>query len=156
MTRDEQDRPFVVKRRSPTGHLFVGITIAALGVLFMLDNLQVLNAGEFLRYWPALIILFGLFKIAQSRAAGGWVGGAIWVVIGSVLLANKLGYLADISLHKFWPLLLVLFGARIASRAFYEATPAEAAEADAGSVTSAIAVLGGVDRKITSQNFQHG
>jgi cell wall-active antibiotic response 4TMS protein YvqF len=144
------------RRFHPTSHLFLGIIIAALGVLFTLDNLNVVSANAYLRYWPALVILFGLFKIAQARATGGWVGGAIWVVIGSVLLANRLGYLADISLHKLWPLLLVLFGVRIASRAFYDPGVVEGAQTDATSVTSAIAVLGGVDRKITSQTFQHG
>ena len=140
---------------SPTTHVVLGIMLAAIGVLFTLDNLQLLHAREFTRYWPVALIVVGIMHIAQSRAAGGWIGGALWIVIGAALLGNRLGYL-HVNIWNFWPLFLVLIGGRMVAQAYY-ASPAGSSgssDADAGAVTSAIAVLGRVDRKITSREFR--
>lgn len=136
----------------PTTHVALGFMLAALGVLFTLDNLHLLRVGEILRYWPAALIVVGLVHISQSRAPGGWLGGAIWIVIGSVMLGNRLG-LFSVSIFKFWPLLLVLVGVRMAAQAYYPDSP-DGVDTDAGSVMSAVSLLGGVDRRITSQEFK--
>ena len=39
-----------------TGQLVLGVAIAILGVLFTLDNLHILRARDFLRFWPLALI----------------------------------------------------------------------------------------------------
>ena len=112
--------------------------------------------GKFSGYWPAALIVVGVSHIARSRAAGGWIGGSIWILIGSVMLGNRLGYF-DVRIWNLWPLLLVLLGVRMVSQALYAgSSPFGSSEADASAVASAVAVLGSVDRKITSQEFRRG
>ena len=43
-----------------TSQLFAGLLLAALGMLFTLDNLQILRAREVLRYWPAIFLVIGI------------------------------------------------------------------------------------------------
>jgi len=140
------------QRCTPATNLFIGFVLVALGVLFTLDNLQIWQAREILRYWPAALIAVGIGQIAGARAPGGWLGGAIWVAIGSVLLGNRLGYFS-ISIWNFWPLLLVLIGLRIVLQAYFAGSPG-GSNAAAGSTLSAVSILGGFDRKIMSQELK--
>lgn len=63
------------RRSRATPRLVVGVFILLLGVLFTLDNLDVLEAESFIRYWP--VVLFVLARATQSRGAPGRAWGAI-------------------------------------------------------------------------------
>jgi hypothetical protein len=133
-----------------TSQLFAGLLIAALGVLFTLDNLQILRARDVLRYWPAILIVIGVSQLAQARTIGTMIGGSIWIVFGAVLLGERL-HLITAGL-RFWPLLLVAVGAWIVVRSMTAAGPSGVADSSAR--LSALAVLGGVDRRVTAEGFQ--
>jgi hypothetical protein len=134
--------------------LVLGLTIAAAGVLFTLDNLDVLRAREYIRYWPAALVAVGILQMLQARAAAGVVAGGIWIFVGSVMLGNSLGLLR-MNIWAFWPLFLVIVGGRIVRQAF-SGDVRDQRGADAGSMTSAIAVMSGFDRKVVSQDFRGG
>ena len=133
-----------------TSQLFAGLLIAALGVLFTLDNLNILRARDVLRYWPAILIVIGVSQLAQARTIGTMIGGSIWIVFGAVLLGERL-HLITAGL-RFWPLLLVAVGAWIVVRSMTAAGPSGVADSSAR--LSALAVLGGVDRRVTAEGFQ--
>ena len=140
----------------------LGLTIAAAGVLFTLDNLGVLRAGEYIRYWPVALVAVGILQMVQARAAAGVVAGGILIFVGSVMLGNSLGLLR-MNVWDFWPLFLVIVGGRIVRQAFSRDVRDRRgvdggvnAGADAGSMTSAIAVMSGFARTIASQDFRGG
>ena len=89
-----------------TGQLVVGVAIAIVGVLFTLDNLHILRARDYLQFWPLALMAIGLVHIAQARTSAGVIGGAIWILVGAVLLGNRLG-LVSVNIWNYWPLLLV-------------------------------------------------
>jgi hypothetical protein len=41
------------------------LLLIAFGVLFLLDNLEILKIGRLLRYWPALLIALGLYLLYE-------------------------------------------------------------------------------------------
>lgn len=41
------------------------VLLIAFGVLFLLDNLDVLKIGRLLRYWPALLIVLGVYMLYE-------------------------------------------------------------------------------------------
>jgi predicted membrane protein len=137
-----------------TSQLVLGLSIAVAGVLFTLDNLHILSAEDYLPYWPLALIAIGLVHVGQSRTAAGVAGGAIWIVAGSALLGDRLG-LVRVNIWNYWPLLLVLVGGRIILQTMSRDAPAQQG-GSAGAVLSAVAVMGGFDRKITSQEFRGG
>src|SRR5262245_21190312 len=93
-----------------TPQLFVGIIVIVVGVLMTLDNLQVLDGGRYLRFWPTALIVLGLIKVLNSRdGMGGSFGGFLFVVIGTWLLLEQTA-LVSVSFWEIWPALLVLFG----------------------------------------------
>ena len=146
MTISESSAP----RIRLTSQLFAGLLLAALGVLFTLDNLQILRARDVLRYWPVIFLVIGISQLAQARSLGTMIGGPIWIVFGSVLLGERLHLIS--SGLRFWPLLLVAVGVWIVVRSMTAAGPSGAADSSAR--VSALAVLGGVDRRVTAEGFQ--
>jgi len=133
-----------------TIQLVAGLVLAALGVLFTLDNLRIVHAREILRYWPAVLLLIGISQILQARSIGSMIGGSIWILFGGVLLAERLHFVSNAL--RYWPLLLVGVGGYIVWQSFSRGAAAEPRDATAR--LSAIAVLGGVDRRVTSDSFQ--
>ena len=49
-----------------TPNLVIGFTIMSVGVVLLLDTLGIRDAGSMLKYWPALIVLFGMSIVAQA------------------------------------------------------------------------------------------
>jgi hypothetical protein len=132
--------------------LVLGLAIALAGVLFTLDNLDVLDADDWVRYWPALLLAFGLGQMVAAVSPSERIGGAIWSFIGAWLLADVALYL-PISLFDLWPLVLVVVGALLVWRAV---RPQTAAAARDDSTLHAFAVMSGVKRTSTSLQFQGG
>lgn len=136
-----------------TSQLVLGVAIAVVGVLFTLDNLHILRAREYLQFWPVALVAIGLVHISQAKSAAGTVGGGIWILVGMVLLGNRLGFI-DAHIWSLWPLILVLVGARIVWQTME--TNRAADQGDTSATVSAIAVMGGFERRITSHEFRGG
>ena len=134
-----------------TGQLITGLVVAALGVLFTLDNLEMVRARDVLRYWPVVLLVVGISQIMQSRSSSGMIGGSIWIVLGGVLLGERLNLISNV--FRYWPLLLVAVGVYVIRQSFArrEVPPGERSDR-----VSAIAVLGGVDRRVVASNFVGG
>jgi len=165
------------KRHGQPG-VFFGIVMVGLGVLFLLDNLDILETRDAIRtFWPFLILGWGIVRLALGRG-GERVIGAAAAVFGGVLLGNRL-YDWDINIiGMFWPLILIGFGASVLSRAWLRPVSrsvrpetatdqSRAAKADDGGAASAQGVdesstirdfvlMGGIERRNISQSFKGG
>ena len=53
-----------------TPNLVIGLTIMSVGVVLLLDTLGIRDAASMLKFWPALIVLFGASLIAQAFRPG--------------------------------------------------------------------------------------
>jgi predicted membrane protein len=141
-----------------TPQLVLGFFIIVIGILFTLDNLDVLEAEEYFRLWPAAIIAVGLTMLIQSkrtRAPGIMVSlvGTLWLLINLSVIR--------FSIRDYWPLILVAIGASmvwqvLARSSNVTITVKPNIPVDPDSTISAIAVLGGVVRRCNSKDFQGG
>ncbi len=142
------------RRVRPTSHMILGLTIILIGVLFTLDNLDVLNAEDYFRYWPIALVAVGLAKVAQSRSGcGSPVGGVILTIIGGWLLFDNLGYVT-LEFWNFWPLILVFIGGMIVWQALRGRE--RRAPSDGSDTVNAVAILSGVNRGSNSTAFKGG
>lgn len=91
------------------GRLLVGTVLAAVGVLFLLDSADVLEARDaVVRWWPSAVIALGVFQAASGRGIGG---GAIALIgIGAGLLGVTTGLFGEDAWGYVWPAALVLVG----------------------------------------------
>lgn len=96
--------------RERSGGLFVGLTLIALGLIFMGERLQLGPMWSLHRLWPVLLILFGLVKLAAPRPGRPRWGG-VWVLLTGVLFLLDANHV--VSFHQTWPLFIVAGGLAI-------------------------------------------
>ncbi|HPC83318.1 MAG TPA: DUF5668 domain-containing protein [Thermoanaerobaculaceae bacterium] len=173
-------------RRRDLSRLIMGLAVCALGVLFTLDRLDVLDAGRLIEYWPLLLVAMGLARLLEAPGGRGRGFGLVLVVVGSWLLLYNLE-VVDFSLWNLWPLALVLVGAGMIWKALggdrrrppsgapevavpldpMAPPPPPPATGETGPLPFAppassedwvdgLAVLGGFRRVVTSKRFQGG
>lgn len=88
--------------------IFFGSVVVAVGVVLLLDNSGVLDAGDvFSRYWPVLVIAAGLLSYLANP--GHWQVPLIVVVVGTAILLRTLDVVDSLSVVV--PALLILIGA---------------------------------------------
>jgi len=138
-----------------TGRLIVGLAVIAAGILFTLDNLDLVDSWTYLRFWPAILIVIGVLNYLQGR---GRVGSVIFIAIGTWLLLNTLD-IVDLDLGDLFPLVLVAIGVHLVWRSVRPRQPERSnvmSTTDADSKVSAFAMMAGIERKNTSNEFRGG
>jgi len=137
----------------------LGLIVIILGTALLLDNLYIIDAGDILRYWPALLVIYGLWRLATCFTVSGRVWGLFWLLVGSILLLGKF-YIVHVSIWDLWPVILVLIGASMLfgtmRRQRQFAVGTGLSSADSNSTISATAILGAFKRSNDSQDFRGG
>ena len=144
--------PFTL-RAVCSGRFVFGLLVVTIGVLFTLDNLNIVHAEHYIRFWPAALILLGLTHFLPPSDAGRRVWGLIWIFAGTWLILERLD-IVDISLWAFWPLLLVLVGLSMIWRAMTPRGGAPARATDTEGTIRATAFMSGVNRVSASPDFR--
>lgn len=137
-----------------SGRLVVGLIVIILGVAFLLDELNVADAREFLRFWPALTLAYGLLLLTGIMAGRHLVGGLLLSIFSGWLLLERLDVVRN-GPWEFWPLALVILGASMVYTALRGPVPPAALEKGAASV-NAFALWSGSNRKVVSDDFRGG
>ena len=98
-----------MKTKIGSGRLIGGLIVIALGGLFLLDSLGILDFGEIIG-WAASIalILFGLGLIV-TRKFRQMLIPIVLIIVGVFLLLGNLG----VDSWRFWPVILIVVGAAI-------------------------------------------
>lgn len=150
------DPPVAVDHRGPrvTPQLLFGLFVVAVGILFTLQNMGLLDADDYVGYWPVILVAVGLLKLWQSKdGAGGTFSGMLLTVAGTWLLLEHAA-VVRISFWDLWPMLLVFFGAYLIWQG--ASTPRTRAVSDQRDSVTAVAIVGGVSRGINSRSFKGG
>ncbi len=85
--------------------------LLAVGLVFLLDNLDLVESGTILRFWPLILLVAGLKNLIAAQDRGSAVSGTLPAAVGALLLLNALN-LIDVDLRDFWPVILVPIGIR--------------------------------------------
>jgi predicted membrane protein len=138
--------------------LVLGLGIISIGVLFLLGNMDIINPHEYLRLWPAILIVVGIAYLIQCQHGSGRVWGIILTFIGIGMLLDRLNFI-HFSLWSYWPLILIVVGIMMIVRASSHkknscSSPTDSS--DANSYIKAVAIMGGFRRSNNSQEFRGG
>jgi predicted membrane protein len=137
-----------------TPHLMFGLLIILIGIVFTLDNLNIADSRQYIRYWPAGLIAIGAAKLWQVKHGyGSALGGVLFVIAGIWLLLDTLEIIV-VSFVDFWPILLIVVGSVIVWQGIRGRQHRAAGPSD--DTINAIAVLAGVNRGSNSAQFRGG
>ena len=135
-----------------TPKLIVGFAILALGLLWTLDNLDILESEPITRWWPAVLIVIGLVQLFDPRSSkGGWV---VLIVVGTVLLLKRLR-ITDLDLGDLIPLAIAVLGAKLIWDAVARRRTIPATGGDADAEINAFAMMAGVKRQSIARDFRY-
>jgi predicted membrane protein len=136
--------------------LVLGLGVIAIGVLFFLDNMHIVEAETFLRYWPVIFIIVGISHFFQHRTIGGTTWSLVLIFIGTGMLLDRM-YDIEFNIWSFWPVLLVFFGASMIAQSMrYKHIEIDEENLNDDTMIKTTALMGGVKRNISTKNFQGG
>ncbi len=145
-----------------SAQVVIGLLVAAFGVLFLLDNLNIIYLRHVIFLWPLAFIASGLVALCSEGPRSGRVTGIVLVAIGVAMLGNRLGY-EFISWRTFWPLVMIAMGGLIVYRTLgggrvvhVSTTPYTKDDARSDNVVDITAILGGFERRVSAPDFRGG
>lgn len=160
-----------------TTRLIIGLFMMVVGLLWLFDNLGMIDAGPLIKWWPIAFVILGLIRLLGLDGRRHVVWGGILLVVGLWVLGENFGYLHQ-SVWALWPLVLVVVGGSVLWRATHPPSPAgafpgaavppsggepggavpprAAAPEDRGERLNVFSVWSSVERRPTSSAFRGG
>ena len=146
--------------RGVTSQVLMGVLVIGIGLLFLLDNLDIIEVHDALAFWPLVFIFAGIAKLLDTSTPNGYLIGLAGIGIGTAMILNRLGIIY-FSWRQAWPLVLIAVGAMVVYRAMRgERRPVHGVVDDqpgeAAQMVDVTAVLGGFERRVHTQDFRGG
>jgi len=136
------------KRFFHSGSL-VGLILVFLGILWILNNLEILDF-RLSEWWPLILIVIGLIHLVSGGKlfnAGAW----ILIFLGGIFLLTTNDYLEWDEIWRFWPVILILIGLSMLTQHHGKSTPKSDKDDISGST-----IFGSINKKVNSKQFKGG
>ena len=140
-----------VNKRGP--NFWLAVILIAVGILFLLDNLDVLDILAFKKFWPVILIAIGLMKLTGSNFQDK-SSASVLISIGLLFLLLNLNILYWGDIRQFWPLILILIGVSIIFK--HRTRSAGDGSKHSENRVDVVAIFGGNSKIITSDHFEGG
>jgi predicted membrane protein len=145
-----------------SGQVVIGLMVVAFGVLFLLDNLNIIYLRHVIFFWPLAFVAAGLVALCSDGPRSGRITGIVLIAIGVAMTLNRLGYYF-ISWRTFWPLVMIALGGLILYRTVggrrmvhVHTGPYTKDDANADNLIDITAILGGFERRVSTPDFRGG
>ena len=153
------------KRRGPVGvgiHLggrgnsgiFWGAFLVLGGVALLLDHMGIISVDRLWRFWPLLLVCAGIPNLMSPERR---LWGILLITGGVIFQLNELG-IGHFRWNDIWPILLIATGLMLMWGAM-EARKRPSSPPSGGdprTTLNEVAIFGGIERRVTSQDFQGG
>ncbi len=96
-----------------------GVLLIGLGVIFLLQNFGLVEAGRPDQWWPLIVIGFGVSSLVAPKDAGDASAGLVALAVGGFFLLRNFDVI-DWRFQDIWPAFLVLAGISLIARSVAE------------------------------------
>src|SRR5687768_1472756 len=138
--------------RSAT-RLLIGLSILTIGLLWTLDNLDLIESEAITQWWPLVVIAIGVVRFFDPSA--GKIASVVIALVGLGLLLDTLDFW-DFDPGALFPLFIALIGAKLVSDVFRRKAVRNTNGASADALVHAFAFMSGVGRRSVSTDFRGG
>ena len=91
----------------------IGLGLILFGSALMLDRMAIVDAARTLRFWPVVLIALGGWIVIERGPSGRSLPGYMMMLMGALLLLNAFGIVRVRFWELFWPVIILLVGARL-------------------------------------------
>jgi predicted membrane protein len=141
-----------------SSQVVLGLLVVGMGVLFLLDNLDILNFRHAIGFWPLAFIVAGCVALFGNGSRSSNYMGGVLVAIGVLMIAGRMGFFY-ISWGTLWPLVMIALGGLVLFRSLGPGRVARSGTIEGAgpdNVVDVVAVLGGFERRVTTSDFRGG
>jgi hypothetical protein len=107
------------ERHKRTTAAVFGVILIGLGVIFLLHNFGMVDAGRPGDWWPVILIGFGVSSLIAPKDPGDAVSGVAVAALGAFFLLRNFDVI-DWRFQDIWPAFLVLGGIGLIARSIAE------------------------------------
>jgi hypothetical protein len=137
-----------------TPRLIVGLGILAIGLLWTLDNMNIIESEAITRWWPLIIIAVGAARFLDPHASR--IGSAVIIGVGTLLLLDNIR-LIQFDVRDVIPLGIALLGGKLVWDSLGRQTARRNRfTEDTGAIIHVFAFMAGVRRQASSSAFRGG
>lgn len=145
--------------RHPGRRVLFGLSVIGIGLLALLDNLRLFDIALLRSFWPLLLVIWGLGRLAWPHHRGSAIFGVALIFMGLALTAQQLGYL-HVQWRDWWPVFIILAGVSIVMRGLFPrpeiAAAFETSTLDHGDRAQINASFSAVNQRQDSRSFKGG
>jgi hypothetical protein len=141
-----------------SSQVVLGLLVVGMGVLFLLDNLDILNFRHAIGFWPLVFIVAGCAALFGNGPRSGNYMGGVLIAVGVLMILGRLGFFY-ISWGTLWPLVMIALGGLVLYRSLGPERVVRdgvAAGTSPDNVVDIVAVLGGFERRVSAPDFRGG
>ena len=149
--KDLRKRQKSTRQNSPAQGAIVGAVVCLVGVLLLLDHLNIISVDHLWRFWPLILIAVGAAHMAEP---GRRPWGAVVLLVGTLFLLNSLNILR-FNWAELWPLAIIIAGGMMIWNSL-EAQRRRTDIPDSAATMNAYAIFSGVERRVTAKDFRFG
>lgn len=99
--------------------LMWGLMLIALGTVFLLDRMDIIEARTFWHYVPLVMVVFGINKMIGYPTARHFISG-LWTVFMGLWLFANFEHLFGLNFSNSWPFVIIAAGVSIVLRPVVE------------------------------------
>lgn len=151
-----------------TRGLIFGIIVVVAGVTLLLDQLNIIDANHVFRFWPLLLIIWGVSTLLTCQGSGRRFWGGFLILAGIGLQLQELGY-QRVRIETLWPVFIIAVGILLVIQAFgkgrrepllnkWKSRPYEKGQTfqSTESHVSCTSIFGAGEHQVSSKNFETG
>ena len=160
-TRAKPPLPVKPVSSQVSSQVVLGLLVILAGVLFLLDNLHILDLHRAFSFWPMVFIVVGTVKLCDTQTRGGQILGGVLIAVGGLMILDRLDII-DFNVRTLWPLAFIGFGvytlykATTGRRLLQEGRARDEKDVGGDGVLNVIAILGGIERRVFTPDFRGG
>jgi hypothetical protein len=99
-----------MRRHHRRDQLLWGLTLVAVGALFLLDRLDAIDLAGLWQYWPGWVALIGAAKLLPPTSPKQILGG-LWLICLAAWWYVSYERLWGFSFQNSWPFFIIAWGA---------------------------------------------